>query len=192
MEIYKNLSIVDIDGEIWKNLINENEFYLISNFGRVKSCYRQKIRSNGKIFTVEEKILKQSINKNGYLQVAFYVNEKLKSFITHRLVGNYFIKNKNNLKQINHIDGIRTNNKSGNLEWVTSMENNCHRCLKLKKPSKYIGVTFCKNLNKWRSKIFFNNKQVHLGVFNYELDAHLKRIEFEKLNNIKNRYNNDI
>ena len=191
MEMYKNLSIINIEGEIWEKLINENQNYLISNFGRVKSCYRQIMRSDNKIFTIEERILKQAINKYGYLQVAFYVGIKLKSFTTHRLVGNYFVENKNNFNQVNHINGVKTNNKVENLEWVTSMENNCHKYLKSKKASKYIGVTFCKELNKWRSKIFFNNKQVHLGVFDCEIDAHLKRIEFESLNGIKNRYNSN-
>lgn len=191
MEMYKNLSIINIEGEIWKKLINENENYLISNFGRVKSCYRQIMRSDNKIFTIEERILKQSINKYGYLQVAFLYKEKLNSFTVHKLVANTFIKNEDNLKQVNHIDNIKTNNELKNLEWVTSMENNCHRQLKLKKASKYIGVTFCKELNKWRSKIFFQNKQIHLGVFNSEIEAHLKRIEFESLNGIKNRYSSN-
>lgn len=189
MEIYRNLSIINIEGEIWKKLIKENENYLISNFGRIKSCYRQTMRSDGKIFTIEERILKQAINKYGYLQVAFYVGDKIKSFRINRLVGVYFIENKNNLNQVNHIDGVKTNNNVENLEWVSNMENCCHNILKSRKSSsKYIGVTFCKDLNKWRSKIFFNNKQIHLGVFDSEIEAHLKRIEFETLNDIKNRY----
>lgn len=189
MEAYKNLSLEDIDGETWKFLLNENKNYSVSNFGRVKSCYTQTIRSNGKIFTKKEVILKQSINKFGYLQVAFMSCEKLNSFKVHRLVGSYFIENKRNLKQINHKDGIRTNNKLENLEWVTNLENSCHRVLNSKKTSKFVGVSFCKKLNKWRTKIFFNKKQIHLGVFESEIEAHLKRVEFEKLNCIINNYN---
>jgi hypothetical protein len=189
MEHYKNLSLDNINEEIWKVLFNENNEYSISNFGRVKSSYRKLILSDGKVITISEKILKQSINKFGYLAVAFSKSKKLTSFIVHRLVGLYFIENKNNLKQINHIDGIRTNNKLENLEWVSNMENSCHRFQNLKKSSKFIGVSFCKKLNKWRTKIYFNKKQVHLGVFNCEIEAHLKRVDFEKLNGIINNYN---
>lgn len=189
MEAYKNLCLENIEGEIWKILVYENNNYSISNFGRVKSHNRQIIRSNGKIFTTKEIILKQSINKFGYLQVAFNKSEKLCSFRVHRLVGFYFIENKYNLKQINHIYGIRTDNKLENLEWVSNMENSCHRVLNSKKSSKFIGVSFCKELNKWRAKIFLNNKQIHLGVFKSEIEAHLKRVEFEKLNGIINKYN---
>ena len=190
MEIYKNLSIIDLDGETWKILRNKNNDYCISNLGRVKSLNRKIIQSNGKIISVKNRILKQSINKFGYLQVAFNVNSKLKSFRVNRLVGEYFIENKNNLKQINHIDGSKINNKFCNLEWVSNMENSCHRFLNAKKVSKFIGVSFCKEINKWRCKIYFNKKQIHLGVFEYEVQAHQKRIEFEKLNGIINKYNN--
>jgi len=189
LEIYKNLSLENINGEIWKVLSFDNDDYSISNFGRVKSNYKKTIRSNGREFTKKEKILKQCVNKFGYLQVAFLKSEKLYSFKVHRLVASYFIENKNNLKQINHIDKIKTNNKLENLEWVSNIENSCHRVLSSKKSSKFIGVSFCNKLKKWRSKIFFNKKQIHLGVFECEIEAHLKRVEFEKLNGIINNYN---
>lgn len=37
MDVYKNLSLEDIDGEIWKEIENYNGDYYVSNFGRVKS-----------------------------------------------------------------------------------------------------------------------------------------------------------
>jgi hypothetical protein len=190
MEVYKNLLINDIDGEIWKVLVNDNNDYSVSNLGRVKSLSREKEQRNGKIILIKGRILKQSINRFGYLQLAFIKSGKLKSFRVNRLVSYYFIENKYNLKQVNHIDGIKTNNKLENLEWVSNMENSCHRFLNTKKASKFIGVSFCKELNKWRAKIYFNGKQIHLGVFKSEIEAHLKRVEFEKLNNIKNKYCN--
>ncbi len=99
------------EDEIWKEIIDFPSF-CISNFGRIR-------KNNLKIFTPSPK-------RNGYIEVSL-TNEKCqKSFSVHRLVALYFIPNLDNKTMVNHKNGIKTDNKVENLEWVTPSENRKH------------------------------------------------------------------
>ena len=180
---HKNLSLEDMDGEIWKDIEGFEGYYQISNFGRVKSLSRIVIDSKRNI---KEKILKVRITKYGYINITISFNRKQYSFIIHRLVDNP--KNK---REVNHINSIKLNNSDKNLEWTSSLENECHKNILRKEnlTSKYIGVSLSKNLGKkWRSQIKINQKSIHLGMFNTEEEAYQARCEYEKNNNIENKY----
>ena len=73
-------------------------------------------------------------NKAGYLTVCLYNGVK-KTVRIHRLVAQAFIPNPENKPFINHKNGIKTDNRACNLEWVTSAENNLHKCRVLGKKS---------------------------------------------------------
>jgi hypothetical protein len=86
-------------------------------------------------------LLKPFKNRKGYLMVNIKDLQKTKS--VHRLVADAFIPNVDNKPQINHINGIKSDNKVSNLEWVTNEENfnhalanglreNCGRALRKK------------------------------------------------------------
>ena len=96
--------------EIWKDIKGYKGLYQISNLGNVKSLKRNIKLSNqyGAKFKkrVDEKILKQSINKYGYCSVILSKNNKNKWFSIHRLVALNFIPNPNNYKCVNHKDII--------------------------------------------------------------------------------------
>lgn len=74
------------------------------------------------------KIFKQVVNEFGYINVSVPTGEKGKTFKrkVHRLVAQTFIPNPENKREVNHIDGDKTNNHVSNLEWVTSRENKAH------------------------------------------------------------------
>lgn len=109
--------------EIWKEIVGYENIYQISNKGRVKSLGRWVYKEyRGKRWK-EEKILKPSVNKRGYLYVGLCKNRKVKYFHVHRLVAEAFIKNHNNLPQVNHKDENKQNNCVQNLEFCDAKYN---------------------------------------------------------------------
>lgn len=66
-------------------------------------------------------------NARGYFVIALTTSHnKRKTFILHRLVAIAHIDNPENKPEVNHINGIKTDNRPCNLEWVTSSENKLH------------------------------------------------------------------
>jgi hypothetical protein len=85
------------------------------------------ITENGEVFSkISNKYLKPAKDKKGYLRCAFNYNGKLTTFKVHRLVAEVFIPNLENKSQVNHINGIKSDNRIENLEWVTNFENIMH------------------------------------------------------------------
>lgn len=114
--------------EIWKDIVDYEGKYQISNLGRVKTLGRicenvgkNQFSSYITKRTIPEKIL--SVFGNRYLKVALFKNGKRKYYSVHRLVAEAFIPNPNNLPIVNHKDEDKTNNRMDNLEWCTYKYN---------------------------------------------------------------------
>src|ERR1035437_8068404 len=109
---------------VWKRY--KNTYYEVSDFGHIRSIEHTIIRSNNSPHLCRLKTLKPATDSKGYLRVGMSINGKLNIFKVHRLVGECFVDNPNNLPQINHKDGIKSNNYPSNLEWCTNRENIIH------------------------------------------------------------------
>ena len=104
--------------EVWKDIPGFENFYQVSNFGRIRSlkhwngirnCYDNRI-----------KIMNPTRCKtNQYYSVRL----KGKNYQLHRLIALTFLKNPNNYSVVNHIDGNKINNMVKNLEWCTHKHN---------------------------------------------------------------------
>lgn len=97
--------------------------YAITKDGRVWSYPKKKwhggIEHNGKW-------INQTYDQAGYLKLNLWKNKKRNRAYIHRLIGETFIKNQFNKQQINHKNGIKTDNRIENLEWCTNQENCIH------------------------------------------------------------------
>ena len=125
MEIYKNYSLENLDGEEWRDIEGYEGLYQISNMGRVKSLEKTCNTYNGKgefCRTVKERIRVQSFTHAGYLQVCLSKNGIHKTQRIHRLVAKAFLDNPLNKETVDHINTIRTDNRACNLKWATQSE----------------------------------------------------------------------
>lgn len=68
--------------------------------------------------------------------------------------------------QIDHINGIRTDNRIENLRDVTNAENSKNHCLRSDNQSGVPGVGWCKKKQQWRARINVLGQETHIGYSN--------------------------
>lgn len=111
------------NNEIWKDIIGFEQYYQVSNLGRVRSKDRIVITPKTSYFKKGRILIPSLDGKGNYLFVGLHVNNKVKLIYIHRLVAQNFIPNPHNYKQVNHINENKKDNRADNLEWCTAEYN---------------------------------------------------------------------
>lgn len=165
---------IDFEEEIWKDIPDFEGFYQASSLGRIRSIDRMvNVVTNGENLKKPHKgkVLTPLLNQGGYYHVRLSKLGKIRIFLIHRLVLLTFTEDSELM--IDHKNGIRTDNRLSNLEYVSHRENVSRGKMLKKWSSKYTGVSFRKQLKKWQAYISINKRKIHLGFFVSEYDAHL-------------------
>lgn len=163
MEHWENLSLSDLKEYIpeigwvyeeWKDIPDFEGLYKISSFGRIKALDRTVYVRSGRVSAyykaVSGAIKKATKDRQGYLSISLYKENIRYPKLVHRLVGVSFIENPNNLPEVNHKKGNKTDNRVLELEWMTTSDNQKHSFRELKR--KIVVPPCLKGVNNFRSK----------------------------------------
>lgn len=111
---------------MWKDVLGFEGHYQACETGEIRSVSRYvPHKVYGKMW-VEGGLINQGKTAHGYLRVNLSLSGKPNYFQAHRVVAMVFIPNPENKPQVNHKNGVKTDNRVENLEWATNEENYCH------------------------------------------------------------------
>mgnify|MGYP002771064338 CR=1 FL=1 len=122
----ENMNLYELN---WKPIKDSNGHYFISDTGLMARDEYISYDKLGKKYLRNARIYKPSYNKeNGYYGYSYRGKNKSKKNYVHRLVAMHFVENPkpDKYKEVNHIDGDKSNNNADNLEWCNRKKNMEH------------------------------------------------------------------
>lgn len=127
--------------EFWKDIKGHEGLYQISTLGRIQALEKSYTQMNRwgteHIVNLPKKVLMLGMGTTGYLALGLFKNKIRINAVAHRMVAMHFIPNPQNKPQVNHKNGIKTDNRAINLEWCTRSENMKHSYAVLKQKKTY-------------------------------------------------------
>lgn len=106
---------------------------------------------------------------NGYLCVTI----DYKRHLAHRIIWALHNESTPDDMEIDHINGVRTDNRIENLRVATSCENKRNQRMRSANTSGYKGVSFHSPTGKWVAQITVDKKAIHLGLFDTTEEAYV-------------------
>jgi len=117
---------MDILNEEWRDVVGFEGFYQVSSLGRVRSVDRVVRDSFGHNRLRRSRMLSPAIDKYGYYKLHISKDNIRSHFTVHVLVARAFIGDRPDGLQVNHINGVKTDNRPENLEYVSGSRNIVH------------------------------------------------------------------
>ena len=130
------------------------------------NLYWNEDRANGKI--KKHSIAGRKNNQN-YIQIRI----KDKKYQAHRLIYIYHFGELKNL-HIDHVNGIRYDNRIENLRAATIKDNHKNRTTAL-------GYSYNRKMNKYHSRIGIDGKVISIGYYDTQKEARLAYLEAKKI-----------
>lgn len=182
--IYNNMITISnafevIENEVWKDVPNSNGLYQCSTYGRVKSRYLLNKNMNP--------LKSQKPDKDGYYRVSTQFNDYKRKYPVHQLVAMTFLNHTPNGMRglvVNHINGIKTDNRLSNLELVTNRYNVSYAVEAYE--NKNLGVYKCSS--GYYSQISINCKSIPIMS---SKDSSMCRLAYDIANEIVDEYDGD-
>lgn len=169
--------------EIWKDIPEYEGYYQVSNLGNIKSLERIILSSKGVKIPIKERILKKGSSGSGYKNAFLCKKDTQKTIVIHKLVTLAFLGERIIGMTVDHINGVKTDNRLENLEYVTHREN-IHRYRKTKNRELPIGVI--QSGIKFASYIIVSKNKYRLGAYNTIKEAvDIREIALADLDNIE-------
>lgn len=135
-----------MEEEIWKDIPGWEGYYQASSLGRIRRIFNKR-----KYYDRPRKLC---VGAHGYLYVILSKNNTQKRMAVHRLVAMTFLIKPMGKNCIDHINGIRDDNRVENLRWCTHKENN-NNPLTI---AKYKSMPRKPYTDEWRKKISESGK----------------------------------
>ena len=171
-------------GEVWRDVINYEDYYQVSNLGNLRSKDRQ-INTTGcvKKSTKRAKLLKLNTTNGGYKFFLFVKNKERKMMLIHRVVYNRFCGEIPKNLEVDHINSIRDDNRLCNLQLLSRGDNTIKA---LKRNDIPVGVY--KNNSNWIARIYIKGRLINLGTYpTKELASQIYqqyKQDYGKINNV--------
>lgn len=148
-----------MEQEVWIP-VRDYPRYEVSNLGKVKNI-------------TTGLFLKNTLLKIGYHQVATSNENGRKKWYIHRLVALHFVPNPSQLPNVDHINRDRLDNRASNLRWCNQSQNTINQSSRQERRlySRFRGVTFNQQTQKWVAQITHKRKHISIGYFETEAEA---------------------
>ena len=154
--------------------VNEIVYVPVPGYGewqlyatREGNLYRRRSYKNG----TEKYVKIGSKSCDGYIHICIQNNCARLQAYAHVIIARTFINNPEDKPCVDHINGDRTDNRIENLRWATISENAQNKKKLEGTTSRYYGVCWDKNNNRWKVSIRINRKKKHVGQFKDEEQA---------------------